>query len=263
MKVLLRISALIVVAVCLAMFFFGFFGYRSYYGDITTTIINSAEDISPSSDFKESLTVGFEAADDAALSEADLDAVAACFRQRLSFFDLADYSVEVDYGSGKVWVNFPESDISDGIISYLTLDIGFEVHKGLEQTEGTLILDASGVKTADANYVQGSSSYYYTMELRLTDEAKAAYAAATEELSGEYEASGETQFVSFWFNDSLLESVNVRSAENSGIILIDQGLSATTVDQMSVILGSMQLPAAMNATDYYTEDASLGEGALD
>ena len=262
MKVLLKILAVVAAAVCVMMFVFGMFGYDTRYGEITTTVIRGADDLVASGDFADTTTVSFKAADDATLTDEELEAVAASFEQRMSYFSvLADYRVAVDYAERTVWVTVPSSEYSESVMNYLVLDMGFEAHTGTEQTENTLIFDESGISRVTPHYETSTTGYsYYTVEIALTKEAREKYIETTKSLAEESQASGSVQYVSFWFNDSMVESRAVNEAYSGGsVLLTSSSLSATTVDQMTILLNCEPLPATMTYGQTYESPARLGE----
>lgn len=263
MKVLLKILAVVAAAVCVLMFVFGFFGYDTHYGDITTTVIRGANDLVASGDFADTTTVSFKAADDAVLTDAQLKAAAAAFEQRMAYFSvLADYRVAVDYAERSVWVTVPSNEYLESVMNYLVLDMGFEAHTGTEQTENTLVFDETGISGVTPHYETNANTgaAYYTVEISLKKDARDSYIETVNSLLEEGEASGSVQYVSFWFNDSMIESRAVNEAYSGGsILLTSSSLTATTVDQMTILLNSEPLPATMTYGQSYESPARLGE----
>lgn len=265
MKVLLKILAVLTAALCAAMFAFGVFGYDTRYGDVTTTVIRGADDLLLSGDFAETKTTSFKASDGVTLTDAQLKAAAACFEQRMSYFTgiLADYRVAVDYAERTVWVTIPSSENDDAVMSYLLYEMGFEAHTGSEQTPETLIFDERGITSLKAHSEAGSNGQtVYSAELKLTDEAREKYAAATKTLVDEYNAGGEQGFISYWFNDSLLSTVNVKDEYTGGTLSVSSGVTASTLEQMLIILNSEPLPAVLTLDKEGVSPARLGDAII-
>ncbi|MEG1418880.1 MAG: hypothetical protein RSC55_09740, partial [Oscillospiraceae bacterium] len=265
MKTVVRILAVVVAALAIALFVFGFFGYETHYGDITTTVIKSAGQMNASGDFFKTMSVAFNAKDDKVLTNEELDAAATSFAQRLSSFAVADYRVACDYGDGAVEVTIPQSEYFSSIVTYLALNKSFEVHTGGEKGTDTLVLTAADIDKGAARLEQGSTSQYYVFELSLTKEGKAKYAEATAKLAQERQSSGSTQFMSFWFGDSLLESKSINASDNSGNILLKNtsSLQASTIEELNIVLNSSPLPADMNYARISEAPARMGEKTLD
>ena len=264
MKTVTKVLAIVTALLCVAMFVFGVFGYSTKYGDITTTVVNGVSALELSSDFTNSVTAGFKSADGAALTAAELDAIAESFRGRLAYFTvIADYDVRVDYADETVWVTVPNNGYASYIFTYLTYNYGFEVHSGTEQTESTLIFDANGIKgvTPHSSQSSSSSSVSYSIELKLTSDAKQAYNDAVESLLGEAEASGSTQYISYWFNDSLLSSAVVKKGTSNGSLTVSSGVTSSNLQQMMVLLNSTPLPLDVTASRVYQSGAVLGENS--
>ena len=261
MKTVTKVLAIITVLLCVAMFVFGIFGYSTKYGDITTTVVNGINNLNLSINFTDSVTAGFKSANGEALTTAELDSIANCFRGRLAYFTvISDYDVQVDYGDETVWVTIPNNGYASYIFTYLTYNYGFEVHSGTEQTESTLLFDGSGLKgvTPHTSQTSSSSSISYSLELHLTNDAKKAYNETVKSLMAEAEASGSTQYISYWFNDSLLSSASVKKQTN-GSVTISSGITSSNMQQMVVLLNSTQLPVDVTASQVYQSEAAFGD----
>jgi SecD/SecF fusion protein len=252
------VAVLIVVFSCSA-----FFGFKTQYGDTTTTYIKGASDIRFGVDIKGGVNATFKASDGYQATEEQLEAAKTVIEDRLVGLNITDYEIYIDSKNSSIILEFPwQSDEADfdpesaieeiGTTAYMTFRKG-------SSADGELILDGSMVESAQAAYGQlesGGSSEYY-VSLTFNSDGAAAFSTATTEL---YADGGS---ISIWLDDENISTATVQAAITDGKAVIS-GADFTRDDVIKLArqINSGALPFALTVDSYSTVSPSLGENSL-
>ena len=251
----------LLAALAIVVFAFSFFGANTYYGDVTTVVVKSADAVDTGNELGRTVRLSLAPPEDESLTDEQLLAARDVVRQRMRYLDVADYDVTIDRDARCVVVEMPYTAQAVSAVQNLGVKGEFVARKGVEETDGSILFSTANIKTATSD----SNTFYgytiYGMILNLDEEATAALKTATEELAAEYASSDTAQYISFWYGGQKIAQTSVREVIKSGRIdWTSTGLDDSTFTQLGYVLNSDEMPVAMTASGAVMFDAQ--DGAL-
>ena len=262
----------LVAGAILIFSYLAFFGFRVTVNGTPTTLVKGVSDIRFGIDIKGGVDVTFMVADGFDATNEQMDAAESIIRQRLVALNITDSEVYADYNKDRLIVRFPwKSDESDFNPEDAIREIGTMAHVTFregESPDGRMILDGSNIQSAEAAYGRlgtGGSSEYY-VSLKLNEEGRSAFSAATQELSA---VNGS---IGIWLDDVCISTAGVDEPITDGNVAIfgsyDEVTGSLGFTQEEAItlarqINSGSLPFALAAENYNTISPSLGGRSLD
>ena len=251
-----------VVVLCIALLgVLTFFGFHTYYGDSTTTIIKGVDEIRWGIDIQGGVNATYKPSGDYDASKTEMDAAKAVIEQRLINLNITDSEVYVDYDNDNVIVSFPwqagEIDFDpEAAVSELGETAILTFRKGTE-ADGEEIISGTQVKKAEAGSIQqkNSSEYEWVISLELNDSGKDAFAQATAELA----SSGG--YISIWMDDECISSATVNETIADGSAMISGSFTYDSAKALADKINAGSLPFKLYASSTNTISPTLGEGA--
>ncbi len=264
MKFLGKAATVAIAIVALAMFVFGFFGYNTRYGDITTVVVRGADDMTGGMDYSDSISADLKASgEDVELTSEQLEQAKRAITERLAFFNVPDFSVRINEADKSMNVSFPFISEYQSLLSYIGKTGTFEAR---DAQSDAVLFDASGIKSVkpDYNSTDGVNVTVTGLTLSFTPEAQAIYAENTERLAAEKAASNTDQIIEFYYNDTLVAQKNVtQKVDASQDVVSTAGVQTTTAEEMSLVLNSSALPCELSTASIARVTPQLGVGILD
>jgi len=240
---------------CLLVFFVGYFGISSTYGDIVTDVINGVHLVPGGFGFENELTI-YTKLDSESEAQVDYAAIKEICERRLALSSVVEYEVFPDALNGGLIIKIPfDSNVRAGINNLgriLVTDGLFELREGNEQDESgnpagiteNVVLDNSHIKTVTPTAYNGSDGVIYYLEFILTSEGKRILHSKAESMISEA-GDDETLYLSAWVDGKLqdyysasqmLEAAKLTSFSNSS-----SGYSLEEVTAMAISVSSGRL----------------------
>ncbi|MDL2218845.1 protein translocase subunit SecF [Ruminococcaceae bacterium OttesenSCG-928-O06] len=249
-----------------------FFGASSRYGDIVTPIVKPASEIRFGIDIQGGVEVTFSPAIDVEPTEQQMNSAQSVVEQRLLNLGINDYELYKDVSRGRIILRFPwqagESDFNPetaiqelSTAAILTFREGYEVDENGLPTGATaenIILQGNDVISATAQYgaVSNNSTGEYFVELKLSEEGTAKFAAATAK------AAEEGNTISIWMDDTVISNPSVSEAINASEAVITGNFDAESAKALADKINAGALPFALQAESYSTISPTLGAQSL-
>ncbi len=249
-----------------------FFGFSTYYGDISKVYIKGVDNIRFGIDIKGGVDVTFTPPEDVEATDANMDAAKEVIVQRMVNLGITDYECYIDYDNSRIIVRFPwkegEADFDPeaavkelGETAELTFREGYEVDElgaPTGVTADNVILVGSDIQEAyRAYYNTGDSAGEYIVSLTLTDSGKEKFAEATAKL---YQEQG---VISIWMDDTCISAPTVSAVITDGQAQISGSFDAESSKALADKINSGALPFKLVTASFSTISPSLGSGALE
>lgn len=251
----------LIAAVAVALFVFGFLGVKTYYGDISTTVINGVGDMTLGNGMAGTISVKMIASGaDVVPSAEDLKECKRVIDQRLAGFNLPDAHVYINYDSPSLIIEMPLVSDLNSIISIIGSKGELIVRRGTEETVSSVIFNIKNVESGNVRIDDSNSLFSLThVSLEVDSAAKAALSETTSEMAQEYAATEEAQKLSLWYDGVLLTSIDVTEPIKNGKLTFDRifNLNPTQAYELSVLLNSDDIPYDMVTAGLYESDAML------
>ena len=258
----------IVLLCILALGYFTFFGFHTYFGDTRTTYIKGADEIRWGIDIQGGVNATFEPADGYEASEHEMDSAKAIIEQRLVSLNITDSEVYVDYSKGRVIVSFPwqaeETDFDpEAAVTELGETAILRFVKGTNAATGdddaNLVLTGTDVESAEAVPYQDKNTNQatYVVSLTLKDEGTTKFADATREL---YSSGGQ---ISIWMDDTMISAPTVQAVITDGKAQISGNFTYDSAKALADKINAGALPFKLETTNTNIISATLGSGARD
>ncbi len=249
-----------------------FFGFSTYYGDMTKVYIKGIDNIRFGIDIKGGVDVTFTPPEGVEATDANMDAAKEVIVQRMINLGITDYECYIDYDNSRIIVRFPwkedETDFDPeaavkelGETAELTFREGYETDElGLPTgiTAENIILKGADVQEAYAAYITNEDgTYEWLVSLTLNEEGTTKFAEATARL---YEESG---VISIWMDDTCISYPTVSAVITNGKATISGNFDADSAKELADKINSGALPFKLVTASFSTISPSLGSGALD
>lgn len=249
-----------------------FFGFSTYYGDMSKVYIKGVDNIRFGIDIKGGVDVTFTPPEDVEATDANMDAAKEVIVQRMVNLGITDYECYIDYDNSRIIVRFPwkegEADFDPeaavkelGETAELTFREGYEVDElgaPTGVTADNVILVGSDIQEAyRAYYNSGDSAGEYIVSLTLTDSGKEKFAEATAKL---YQEQG---VISIWMDDTCISAPTVSAVITDGNAQISGSFDADSSKALADKINSGALPFKLVTASFSTISPSLGSGALE
>ncbi len=249
----------LIAAVSIVMFFFGFFGAETKYGDVSTVIVNGVEQLQMDAGMGQTVRARLAPSSADVIPTADqLEQSKRIVEQRLASFSLPDYSVAVNYDDPSLVLELPYTSDISSIITLAGAKGEFAVRRGTSETDSSVIFGLSNVKSAQVENTASAMFSITSIDLVLDSAAKAALREATREMAEEYAASETSQKLSLWYNGQQLTNLDVTEAITNGRLRFDLifNLDAQSAAELSVMLNSDDMPLGFTPTTLTEMDLS-------
>ena len=249
----------IVVIIIALLGYFTFFGFHTYYGDSTTTIIKGVDEIRWGIDIQGGVSATYEPQNGYDANQQEMDAAKAVIEQRLINLGITDYEVYADYNKDRVMVSFPwqvgETDFDpEAAVAELGETAVLTFREGTEET-GEVILTGTQVSQAkETQQPNDDGGYDWVVALELDSEGTSAFATATTELAG-------TGTISIWMDDECISAPTVQKPITDGQCVISGDFSYESAKDLADKINAGSLPFKLSATSTNTISPTLGEGA--
>lgn len=258
----------IVLLCILALGYFTFFGFHTYFGDTRTTYIKGADEIRWGIDIQGGVNATFEPADGYKADEHEMDSAKATIEQRLVSLNITDSEVYVDYSKGRVIVSFPwqagEIDFDpEAAVTELGESAILRFIKGTtftdDENSDNLVLTGTDVESAEAKPDQDkdTNQITYVVSLELKDSGRSKFAAATSEL---YPTRGQ---ISIWMDETMISAPAVQAVINDGSAQISGNFTYESAKALADKINAGSLPFKLETTSTNIISATLGSGARD
>ncbi|MBR4910255.1 MAG: protein translocase subunit SecD [Clostridia bacterium] len=253
-----KLTFFIIFILIMALAYTAFFGIEDYYGDIRQLYVKGANDIRWGIDIKGGVEAIFkpEVDDVDSISAEKMDAAKTVISLRLVNRNITDYEIYVDYSNHQIIVRFPWSaDQSD-------FDPQAEVDKLGASALVTFCRnqDNTDVILSGSDDIESASTTYQdnepVVQLKLTEQGKAKFAAATAEMIG--------QTISIWLDDDMKSAPTVNTAITDGIAIISGKFTADSAIELANTINAGTLPFKLTVDNEKLQiiSATLGEQAL-
>lgn len=274
MKKIKKSTFFIVAALILLFSVSSVFGLDYQYGDEKTTLINGVDDIRLGIDIQGGVDVTFAPSNDYDATEAQLKAATTIIKERLVSLGINDSEVYSDEKSDRIIVRFPwqagETDFDPGAAvkelgetAELTFRYGTDSEADPDNENGVIptgeiILMGGNVDSAKAmSQMNKDGEYEYVIELKLTEDGKSAFAAATTELAG------SSTPISIWMDNNMISAPSVNTPITEGVAYITGEFTYESANKLADQINSGALPFKMETTSFKTISPTMGEGSLD
>ena len=243
---------LVAILVC-ALAYTAFFGIYTEYGDIETTVIKGARDISLGMEFTGGMDITFAAPENIRLTDEELQHSAAVIERRLVNMGILDYEILIDYENSHISVRFlwkgSRFTKADEIIHNLGAAAQIVFREGRERGEDNLptgvtatniILTNEDIASAIPTSRYGSTGQIeYAVELTLTNSGKKKLEEATFELLG--------GSLSIWLDDTMISTQTITATVTDGRVIIPAGTAADDAITLASQANSGALPCTFKA----------------
>ena len=258
----------IVVILIAAITYCAFFGISTYYGDITTVWVKSAEDIRWGIDIRGGVEATFAPPEGVDASDEDMRSAESIIKLRLVNENITDSEVYTDYTRDRIIVRFPwkanetnfdpQQAIQElGQTALLTFREGNEYdseYKPSGVTAETVLVEGKHVTTAYASVNQQTNDPLVVVEF--DEEGAKAFAEATERLVGEV--------ISIWMDDTMISNATVQEAITDGKATITSStFTLETAQDLANKINAGALPFALSVESYNSIPATMGNSALE
>lgn len=247
----------IVFALIAVFSYLTIFGVHNTYGDIETSYIKGVDEIRWGIDIQGGVNATFEPADGVDATDEELEAAKTVIEQRLVSLNITDSEVYVDTTKDRVIVSFPwASDETDFDAEKAVSELGdmaeLKFVKG-QTADGELIMTGTAVESASAEPNQQTANQWL-VSLKLNEEGKEAFAAATAELKNK-------GYISVWMDDTSVSVASVAAEITDGNAVITGDFTYEAAKSLADKINAGALPIKMEATSTNTISPTLGEGA--
>ena len=249
-----------------------FFGFSTYYGDMTTVHVKGVENIRFGIDIKGGVDVTFTPPAGVEATNENMDSAKEVIVQRMMNLGITDYECYVDYNNFRIIVRFPwkegEADFNPeaavkelGETAMLTFREGYEVDAlGLPSgvTAENVILEGKDIQTAYAAYLtseDGTHNWIVSLELNPSGTDK--FAQATAKLAP------ENGVISIWMDETCVSAPTVQTAITDGKAQITGNFDSDSAKALADKINSGALPFKLETASFSTISPSLGTGALE
>ncbi|MCC8068886.1 MAG: protein translocase subunit SecF [Ruminococcus sp.] len=240
-----------------------YFGFQTWFGDISTTYIKSISDIRLGIDIQGGVDVAFTPADGVDATDEQLDAVMETMKVRLTSLGINDSETYVDYNNDRVIVRFPwqsgETDFDpESAVEELGETAMLRFIEGTEYDESLVILEGEDVVEAYAASIANETTggRDYVVSLEFSEDGATKFADATEEL---YSESG---YISIWMDDTCVSSATVSAHITDGKAIIQGDFDYEEAKSLADKINSGALPFNLETASFKTISPTLGTGAL-
>ena len=200
----------LIAAVSIVLFYFGFFGAKTYYGDVATVVVNGAEQLVLGNGLDQTVSVKLSPSSSEAVPSGDqLELSRRIIEERLAAFGLPDYNVYINYDDPSLVVEMPYGADLNSVAILAGATGEFYVRRGTEETDSSIIFGLSNVESADVQSTASSLFTVSSLHLELDSAAKTALKTATQEMADEYAASETTQKISVWYDGQLITTKEI------------------------------------------------------
>ena len=257
----------VVALLILVAAYFTFFGFRTTWGDITTTHIKGASDIRWGIDIRGGVDATFTPADGYDATEEEMNAASEVMKTRLVAQGITDYEVYTDTAKDRIVVRFPwKADETDYDPEQAIRELGetalltFRVGTGMDENgapTGEVVLEGSDLLEANRAVYQDSTTggYKYVVSFKLSPEGTTKFAEATKENLG--------GVISIWMDDTLISYPTVQSVISDGEGMIEGDFTADEALALAQKIQGGALPFKLTTRDYSSISPTLGLGAKD
>lgn len=280
----------IVALLILFLSFSAFFGIYSERGDMNVPVIKGAADIRWGIDIRGGVEATFFAVDDEGNAlEADatkLDAARETISIRLVDKHITDYELYVDYDNSRIILRFPwredETDFDPekaiqeiSMTAMLTFREGNETENVTDENGNVISVKPTGV-TAENIILTGDdvdeatpyfdntkigSSDAYGVTLKLKEQGKEKFAAATEKLYSDTES--QRGYISIWLDDDRISYPRVSAIIRDGTATISGNFTAETAQDLANKINAGALPFKLATSSFGSINPQLGASARD
>ncbi len=250
----------LIAAVSIVLFYFGFFGAKTYYGDVATVVVNGAEQLVLGNGLDQTVSVKLSPSSSEAVPSGDqLELSRRIIEERLAAFGLPDYNVYINYDDPSLVVEMPYGADLNSVAILAGATGEFYVRRGTEETDSSIIFGLSNVESADVQSTASSLFTVSSLHLELDSAAKTALKTATQEMADEYAASETTQKISVWYDGQLITTKEITEPITNGQLDFDMifNLDTSTANELNVILNSDEMPYAFTGSSITEVDTSL------
>ncbi|MEG0912989.1 MAG: hypothetical protein RSD08_01830 [Oscillospiraceae bacterium] len=259
MKIFSKTVVWIIAAVSVVLFFFGFFGAKTHYGDVATIVVNGVEQLNTGVGLGKTVSVKLSASEDTILTDQQLAESKRVVEQRLSAFNIADYEVYCDYDGRSIVVDLPYTASINSVLSLVGSKGEFVVRKGMEETDSSVVFNLSNINSATLTGNGNEMMSIFSIDIAVDSAAKAALKETTQAMADEYAASESEQLLSVWYNGQFIAKKAITDPIKDGMLKLDAvfGLDNNTASEMSILLNSDDIPFALTAKNIVESDLAL------
>ncbi len=262
----------IIVLLIAAMGYLTVAGVTTVYGDSTTRVIKSIDDVRWGIDIRGGVDVTFSPPEGVTATKEEMDAAESIIQVRLVSQNITDTEVYTDHEKNRIIVRFPwkadETDFNPeqaiaelGAMANLTFreyaNTDPATGKPTGDTLNNIVLEGKDVESATAMVQtdQQTGSLEFIVELKLKESGKQKFADATEKLLGSP--------ISIWMDETLISAPTVRNQITDGIASISGGFTSEQATDLANKINAGALPFALVTENYNTISPTLGAGAKD
>ncbi|MDR0222469.1 MAG: protein translocase subunit SecF [Oscillospiraceae bacterium] len=242
-------------------------GFRTYYGDYSTTWIKGVGDIRWGIDIRGGVDVTFvpDVADFSSVTSDNVDAAKTVIETRMISKNITDYEVYADYNTGRVIVRFPwqsgdssfnpEEAVKElGETAMLTFREGMISEEKPNYEDLPIVISGIDVDRAAANY--DSQTREYMVSLSLNPSGSDKFAEATGRLAGR-------DVISIWLDDVYVSSPRVNEQISGGRASITGEFTLDEAKSLANKINGGALPYKLKIDSFSTITPTLGMGARD
>ena len=268
MKSFGKVIFILIAALSIFVFVLGAFGIAEHYGDITTVIVKSAEQLGIGLDGSTNMKIVLSPSEEGkTLSREEMLYTKSILEKRLDSYLIDEYRINCDFENSTFSVvlayNNSSQYTSSWVVAQLTSVGDVKVYEGDAVDESKVIISSENITSAEVFREMLSDTYArYGVEMSLNAEGREAYKAAMDKLLAE-KTDTSVSTVSIYIDGQSVASMGINEEfKGRNAIIKSSMLSYETAAAATIIIDSGKLPVELKNTSITLMNASIGEQAI-
>ncbi len=262
-----KVVFFLIAALSIFVFVLGAFGIAEHYGDITTVIVKSAEQLGLGLDGSTNMNIVLSPSEEGtSLSREEMLYTESILEKRLESYIIDEYRVNCDFDNStfNVALSFSNNSTytSSWIVSQLTSIGDIKVYEGDKIDESKVILTNEDISGAEVYREMLSQTYArYGIEMPLTADSRQTYKAAMDKLLSE-KTDTTVSTVSLYIDGGSVASMAVNEEfKGRNAIIKSSMLDYEVAAAAAIIIDSGKLPVELKNTSLTYTNPAIGEQA--
>ncbi len=266
----------IIVLLIAAMSYLTVAGVTTTYGDITTKVIKSVDDIRWGIDIRGGVDVTFSPPEGYDATDEEMASAESIIKVRLVSLNITDSEVYTDFDNDRIIVRFPwkaeETDFNPeqaitelGETARLTFRERAERDaegKPIGETLNNIVIEGKDIVSATATQTedQRTGQQTFAVSLKLSDEGGKKFAEGTKKVAAF--PQGEN-IISIWMDETMISRPNVEKEITGGEAIITGNFTAEEAIALANKINAGALPFKLMTQNFNSISPVLGLGAKD
>ena len=262
---------IIVAAISIAVFVVGAFGITSQYGDITSIIINSKDNIGYGSDAEGNVEfVLAPSEENVSLTREEMIYTKSVLEARLENYLVNEYQVNCNFDNSSFSITVPYGANAkytpSWLIQQLTTVSDVVLYEGQTADESKVILTSENILSAktSAETKNNGQFSFYGLKLKLDKEGRTALKEATKRIVEQNKENGTTGGISIWIDGKMAMTYAVTKEYKGGAAnLTSSVISSSDAALYAVAVNSGSLSTTLQCTSFSSSNPHIGVHAAD